>query len=70
MLDELDAITADENVWKANVNKVIPKLRKANNLFTEIYDSLSPKEARLLGNRLDMITLANTTFTGRFSGMR
>jgi len=70
MLDELDVITADENVWKANVNKVIPKLRKANNLFTEIYDSLSPKEARLLGNRLDMITLANTTFTGRFSGMR
>jgi len=70
LLDELDSITANENVWKANVNKVIPKLRKANTLFTEIYDSLSPKEARLLGNRLDMITLANTTFTGRFSGMR
>lgn len=70
LLDELDSITANENVWKANVNKVIPKLRKANTLFTEIYDSLLPKEARLLGNRLDMITLANTTFTGRFSGMR
>jgi hypothetical protein len=70
LLDELDSITANENVWKANVNTVIPKLRKANTLFTQIYDSLSIKEARLLGNRLDMITLANTTFTGRFSGMR
>lgn len=70
LLDELDAITADENVWKANVNKVIPKLRKANSLFTSIYESLTPQEARLLGNRIDMITLANTTFTGRFSGMR
>lgn len=70
LLDELDDITADENVWKANVNKVIPKLRKANSLFTSIYESLTPQEARLLGNRIDMITLANTTFTGRFSGMR
>ena len=71
LITDLENITANQQIWSQNSNSIIPKIRRANSLFTQLYDSLTPKQARFFGNRLDMISIANTTYVGKTgTGMR
>jgi hypothetical protein len=71
LIADLENITANQKIWSENSNSIIPKIRNANRLFTSLYETLNPRQARFFGNRLDMISIANTTYVGKTgTGMR
>jgi hypothetical protein len=71
LIADLENITANQKIWSENSNSIIPKIRNANRLFTSLYETLDPRQARFFGNRLDMISIANTTYVGKTgTGMR
>ena len=71
LIADLENITANQKIWSENSNTIIPKIRNANRLFTSLYETLNPRQARFFGNRLDMISIANTTYVGKTgTGMR